>query len=135
MSILDKESAADGASADSVEVKNVVVGSIEEDSSKAVWVVFDEGHSLEERILAGQFDGNSPSLICGFCAGNIFTSYRPQAACLSRIRLQAVIGSWTKPRQWDTQCTSLSSARLTVSPTVTPKGVLPANDAWTRAAL
>ncbi|MGI9332777.1 MAG: hypothetical protein ACR2RL_06410 [Gammaproteobacteria bacterium] len=56
-------------------------------------------------------------------------------ACRSRIRLQAAIGSWTNSRQCDTQRKSSSSAGLTISLVVTPNGVLPSNDAWTRSVL
>jgi hypothetical protein len=34
--------------------------------------------------------------------------------CRSQIRYQAAIGSWTRFRQWETQRTLFSSARVTV---------------------
>lgn len=44
-----------GASADSLEVKNAVDVSIQADAKSAVTVLFDHGHSLEERIIHEQF--------------------------------------------------------------------------------
>jgi NAD+ kinase len=44
-----------GASADSLEVKNAVDVSIRAAANSAVTVLFDHGHSLEERIIHEQF--------------------------------------------------------------------------------
>ncbi len=54
----------------------------------------------------------------------------------SRIRRQAAIGSWTSPRQCETQRTWSSSALCTgCCPAAMPSGVLPARDAWLRDPL
>lgn len=45
-----------GVSADSFEVQNVAKVEIVEDESSAVVVLFDENHSLEERIFSEQFE-------------------------------------------------------------------------------
>ena len=56
-------------------------------------------------------------------------------ACPSRIRCQAATGSWTKSRQWETQRTLFSSARVTMCPPTKVDGVWPFNDAWLRTSL
>ena len=43
--------------ADSTEIKNVVKATISEATESAVQVLFDEGRSLEERIINEQFSG------------------------------------------------------------------------------
>ena len=55
--------------------------------------------------------------------------------CPSRIRCQAATGSWTKSRQWETQRTLFSSARVTMCPPTKVDGVWPFNDAWLRTSL
>ncbi len=45
------------AVADNVEFKNVASVSIQEDRSNVVTLLFDPGHSLEERVLTEQFQG------------------------------------------------------------------------------
>jgi NAD+ kinase len=44
-----------GASADSTEIKDVVSVSIRAWTQQSVTVLFDHGHSLEERIIHEQF--------------------------------------------------------------------------------
>ena len=58
-----------------------------------------------------------------------------QSPCPSRIRCQAATGSWTKSRQWETQRTLFSSARVTMCPPTKVDGVWPFNDAWLRTSL
>jgi NAD+ kinase len=41
--------------ADNAEIRDVVSVSVEEDRNLALTMLFDAGHSLEERILAEQF--------------------------------------------------------------------------------
>ena len=53
--ILDPQKRPVGASADSYEVKDVLTVTVKEDRTKSVKVLFDEGHSLEERIIREQF--------------------------------------------------------------------------------
>ena len=55
VTVLDSAKHPVGASADSFEVKNVVEVCIGEDALSSVCAMFDERHSLEERILADQF--------------------------------------------------------------------------------
>jgi len=53
--ILDPRKRPVGAAADSTEVRDVVSVTVKEDHSKSVKVLFDKGHSLEERIIREQF--------------------------------------------------------------------------------
>ena len=53
--ILDPQKRPVGASADSHEVKDAMTVTVSEDRSKFVRVLFDEDHSLEERIIREQF--------------------------------------------------------------------------------
>jgi NAD+ kinase len=52
---LDPQKRPLGASADSFEVSNAVWVRVKEDRSKPVRVLFDPGHSLEDRIFNEQF--------------------------------------------------------------------------------
>ena len=52
-----------------------------------------------------------------------------KTTCRSRIRSQAATGSWTRPRQWETQRTWFRSAEATVCPPAKVNGVWPSNDA------
>jgi NAD+ kinase len=54
--ILDCNKRPVSASADSTEVKNVASVLVREDRSKSITVLFDSGHSLEERIINEQFN-------------------------------------------------------------------------------
>lgn len=56
-------------------------------------------------------------------------------ACGSRIRGQAATGSWTRPRQWETQRTWFRSEGSGVCLLAKVNGVRPFNDAWERAWL
>ena len=53
--ILDPQKRPVGASADSHEVKDALTVTVQEDRSKYVSLLFDGGHSLEERIIREQF--------------------------------------------------------------------------------
>ena len=53
--ILDPKKRPVGASADSHEVKDAITVTVSEDRSKWVSLLFDGGHSLEERIIREQF--------------------------------------------------------------------------------
>jgi len=53
--VLDPEKRPVGASADSHEVKNALTVTVQEDRTKWISLMFDEGHSLEERIVREQF--------------------------------------------------------------------------------
>jgi len=53
--ILDPQKRPVSAAADFYEVKDALTVSVEEDRSKSVRVLFDKGHSLEERIVQEQF--------------------------------------------------------------------------------
>jgi NAD+ kinase len=53
--VLDPEKRPVGASADSHEVKNALTETVQEDRTKWISLMFDEGHSLEERIVREQF--------------------------------------------------------------------------------
>lgn len=53
--ILDPEKRPVGASADSHEVKDALTVTVQEDRSKFIRLLFDDGHSLEERIVREQF--------------------------------------------------------------------------------
>ena len=55
--IIDPEKRPVGASADSTEIKDVATVRVKEELSKFVTVLFDAGHSLEERIINEQFTG------------------------------------------------------------------------------
>jgi NAD+ kinase len=53
--ILEPDKRPVSATADNVEVRNVTGVDIAEDRSVSMTMLFDEGHSLDERILAEQF--------------------------------------------------------------------------------
>jgi NAD+ kinase len=53
--ILEPDKRPVSATADSVEVRNITSVDIAEDRSVSMTMLFDEGHSLDERILAEQF--------------------------------------------------------------------------------
>jgi len=53
--IIDPQKRPVGVSADSYEIKDVITVMVREDRTKSVKVLFDEGHSLEERIVREQF--------------------------------------------------------------------------------
>lgn len=53
--IIDPEKRPVGASADSVEVREVARITVQEDTSQHACILFDLGHSLEERIFSEQF--------------------------------------------------------------------------------
>ncbi len=53
--VLEPEKRPVSATADSVEVRDVTAVDIVEDRSVSMTMLFDEGHSLDERILAEQF--------------------------------------------------------------------------------
>lgn len=52
---LDPERRQVAATADTQEVRDVVLVEVKEDRRKALTLLFDEGHALDERILAEQF--------------------------------------------------------------------------------
>lgn len=53
--ILDPGKRPVGAGADFIEVRDAITVTVKEDRSKSVKVLFDSGHSLEERIIREQF--------------------------------------------------------------------------------
>lgn len=54
--VLDPKRRPVGASADSFEVRNVARLTVREETSRNAWILFDQDHSLEERIFNEQFE-------------------------------------------------------------------------------